>query len=103
MLRYQTRFAPAWQSALRKIRKQRIKEMTKIPNRLHKYVPSMLLFRCLKQWQLRCGSQRTIFLSAEFHTSESRLGLGTALFTAGKRYSAFRPVGGGQLYVAVLM
>ena len=42
----------------------------------------------MKQWQLRCGSQRTIFCYLlNFSYIGACLGLGTALFTAGKRYA----------------
>ncbi len=43
----------------------------------------------MKQWQLRCGSQRTIFFFylLNFSYIGVCLGIGTALFTAGKRYA----------------
>lgn len=89
MLRYQTRSCTCLAvRALRKIRKQRIKEMTKIPNRLHKYVPSMLLFLLFEAVAVTLWlTKDNFFYLLNFSYIGACLGLGTALFTAGKRYA----------------
>ena len=72
----------------KKIRKQRIKEMTKIPNRLHKYVPSMLLFLLFEAVAVTLWlTKDNFFYLLNFSYIGACLGLGTALFTAGKRYA----------------
>ena len=76
--------------------------MTKIPNRLHKYVPSMLLFLLFEAVAVTLWLKGQFFLSAEFqlHRSLPWAWNGT-VYRRETVCPAFRPVGGGQLYVAV--
>ena len=67
--------------------------MTKIPNRLHKYVPSMLLFLLFEAVAV------TLWLTKDnFFYLLNFSYIGACRETV---CPAFRPVGGGQLYVAV--
>lgn len=60
--------------------------MTKIPNRLHKYVPSMLLFLLFEAVAVTLWlTKDNFFYLLNFSYIGACLGLGTALFTAGKR------------------
>ena len=62
--------------------------MTKIPNRLHKYVPSMLLFLLFEAVAVTLWlTKDNFFYLLNFSYIGACLGLGTALFTAGKRYA----------------
>lgn len=62
--------------------------MTKIPNRLHKYVPSMLLFLLFETVAVTLWlTKENFFYLLNFSYIGACLGLGTALFTAGKRYA----------------
>ena len=62
--------------------------MTKIPNRLHKYVPSMLLFLLFEAVAVTLWlTKENFFYLLNFSYIGACLGLGTALFTAGKRYA----------------
>ena len=58
--------------------------MTKIPNRLHKYVPSMLLFLLFEAVAVTLWlTKDNFFYLLNFSYIGACLGLGTALFTAG--------------------
>ena len=60
--------------------------MTKIPNRLHKYVPSMLLFLLFEAVAVTLWlTKDNFFYLLNFSYIGACLGLGTALFTAGKQ------------------
>ena len=62
--------------------------MTKIPNRLHKYVPSMLLFLLFEAVAVTLWlTKDNFFYLLNFSYIGACLGLGTALFTAEKRYA----------------
>ena len=62
--------------------------MTKIPNRLHKYVPSMLLFLLFEAVAVTLWlTKDNFFYLLNFSYIGACLGLGTALFTAGKHYA----------------
>ena len=80
--------------------------MTKIPNRLHKYVPSMLLFLLFEAVAVTLWlTKDNFFYLLNFSYIGACLGLGTALFTAGNGMPAFRPVGVGSymlLYLGVI-
>lgn len=77
--------------------------MTKIPNRLHKYVPSMLLFLLFEAVAVTLWlTKDNFFLSAEFQLHRSLpWAWNSTIYRRKTVCSAFRPVGGGQLYVAV--
>ena len=62
--------------------------MTKIPNRLHKYVPSMLLFLLFEAVAVTLWlTKDNLFYLLNFSYIGSCLALGTALFATGKRYA----------------
>ena len=62
--------------------------MTKIPNRLHKYVPSMLLFLLFEAVAVTLWlTKDNFFYLLNFSYIGGCLALGTVLFTAGKRYA----------------
>ena len=77
--------------------------MTKIPNRLHKYVPSMLLFLLFESsGSYAVAHKGQFFLSAEFQLHRSLpWAWNSTIYRRETVCPAFRPVGGGQLYVAV--
>ena len=77
--------------------------MTKIPNRLHKYVPSMLLFLLFEAVAVTLWlTKDNFFYLLNFSYIGACLGLGTALFTAGNGMPGISSSWRGQLYVAVL-
>ena len=77
--------------------------MTKSNKRLRKYVPSMLLFLLFEAVAVTLWlAKDNLFYLLNFSYIGGCLALGTALFTAGKRYARhFVQLAVGVLYAAV--